>query len=578
MTSKVQADKLPQEDEMTNRMLVPAVSLIMASMLILISIQHSRAQTKDFAVAQAEKATKQSTAKNRSFPEIRIGSRVTGALDEGSDVLPEDSSYIDRYRLIATPGSGVVVDMASEDFDTFLIAQDLQGNWLTTGDDAFGATDSRIFLRIPSSGEAWILANSYSAGSTGSYELAVVDAADAEIPGIPSPSPAAVDTEFSGRLTQDSEEIYDGTRADTYRVEPEEQTTFQIEMSSSSFASYIMIVDLLGDVVAQASSSGPGDTANLVFDADGGAPFFLLANQVEAATGPYRVRISPDKGPEMPKGNDPDGRYAMVVGIADYPDGVGDLALVARDVEVFEAMLVDELGYDRDYIYVLEDHHATRDNVLNGISEFLGRAGPDGTAAFYFSGHGTQAQGNVSLTEPIDIEEDGVDEAFVAYDKLIIDDEVGFALRLLDAGHITAFVDSCHAGTAVRDGVNQTKFIKAEDAKSMMPTRYLTDAFDLNEMKADGHDFSTLDDRIAYYASSMHDELSWTAGDVNMSIYTFFLTETMPRFLGRSMADLDRYMSPRVVEYSRNNFGSVQTPNAEGNINRYSLAEQLGLQ
>jgi hypothetical protein len=184
----------------------------------------------------------------------------------------------------------------------------------------------------------------------------------------------------------------------------------------------------------------------------------------------------------------------------------------------------------------------------------------------------------VSLTEPIDIEEDGVDEALVAYDKLIIDDEVGFALRLLDAGHITAFVDSCHAGTAVRDGVNQTKFIKAEEAKSMMPQRYLTDEFDLGRMKAEGHDLSTLDERVAYYASSLHDELSWTAGDVDMSVYTFFLTETMPSFLERTMSGLDRYMSPRVVEYSRNNFGSVQTPNAEGNISRVSLGEQVGIE
>jgi hypothetical protein len=468
--------------------------------------------------------------------------------------------------------------MISGDFDTFLIVQDLQGNWITTGDDVLGATDSRVFFEMPRSGAAWVLANSYSSGATGDYEIEVLDASNAPIPGLPSPTTARIGAETEGRITSDSPEIYDGTRANMYLVEPDGAPMLEIEMASRDFAPYIIVFSVSGDVIGQASSSGAGDTASIRFPVSADAPVYFMANQVQEATGSYRVRVRADKGPEMPQGNDPGEKYAMVVGLADYPDGVGDLALVANDVDAFVEMLVDDLGYDRDYVYVLEDHHATRDNILDGMSEFLGRAGPDGTAMFYFSGHGTQAQANVSLTEPIDIEEDGVDEALVAYDKLIIDDEVGFALRLLDAGHITAFVDSCHAGTAVRDGVNQTKFIKAEEAKSMMPQRYLTDEFDLGRMKAEGHDLSTLDERVAYYASSLHDELSWTAGDVDMSVYTFFLTETMPSFLERTMSGLDRYMSPRVVEYSRNNFGSVQTPNAEGNISRVSLGEQVGIE
>jgi hypothetical protein len=548
-------------------------------LLLFASIEDSDAQMKSFGASDGgQKAPKQSASKSRSSDELRVGSRVSGSLTQMSNVLPEDGSFVDRYRISGLPGAGVVVDMISGDFDTFLIVQDLQGNWITTGDDVLGATDSRVFFEMPRSGAAWVLANSYSSGATGDYEIEVLDASNAPIPGLPSPTTARIGAETEGRITSDSPEIYDGTRANMYLVEPDGAPMLEIEMASRDFAPYIIVFSVSGDVIGQASSSGAGDTASIRFPVSADAPVYFMANQVQEATGSYRVRVRADKGPEMPQGNDPGEKYAMVVGLADYPDGVGDLALVANDVDAFVEMLVDDLGYDRDYVYVLEDHHATRDNILDGMSEFLGRAGPDGTAMFYFSGHGTQAQANVSLTEPIDIEEDGVDEALVAYDKLIIDDEVGFALRLLDAGHITAFVDSCHAGTAVRDGVNQTKFIKAEEAKSMMPQRYLTDEFDLGRMKAEGHDLSTLDERVAYYASSLHDELSWTAGDVDMSVYTFFLTETMPSFLERTMSGLDRYMSPRVVEYSRNNFGSVQTPNAEGNISRVSLGEQVGIE
>lgn len=550
-----------------------------AALLSFAPMGHSEAQMKSFGVSDGEqKSSKQSASKNRSLEELRVGSRVSGRLSQMSHVLPEDGSYIDRYRISAQPGVGVVVDMMSSDFDTYLIVQDLQGNWITTGDDVLGATDSRVFFEMPRSGEAWVLANSFSSGATGDYEIEVLDASNAPIPGLPTPRTARVGAETDGRLTSDSPEIHDGTRADMYMVEPNGAPMLEIEMSSRDFAPYIIVFSVSGEVIGQVSSSGPGDTASIRFSNSGNVPVYVMANQVQEATGSYRLRVRADKGPEMPQGNDPSEKYALVVGIADYPDGVGDLDLVANDVDAFVEMLVDDLGYDRDYVYVLEDHHATRDNILDGMSEFLGRAGPNGTAMFYYSGHGTQTQGNVALTEPIDVEEDGVDEAFVAYDKLIIDDEIGFALRLLDAGHITAFVDSCHSGTAVRDGVNQTKFIKAEEAKSMMPQRYLTDEFDLDQMKAEGHDLSTLDERIAYYASSLHDELSWVAGGVGMSVYTFFLTETMPSFLDRTMSSLDRYMSPRVVEYSRNNFGSVQTPNAEGNVRQFSIGEQMGIE
>jgi len=536
------------------------------------------ASTKSFpATKQGEsKELKESIDRSKSGPRLELGGATSGSLTSSSERLPEDGSFVQRYLLSADPGTPVVIDLNSIDFDTYLIVQDLAGRWIDSNDDVQGSTDSRVALLMPSSGEVWVIANTYEAGETGRFEISAVHADQVEIPAFPDPSVIPANREIRGSFTNSSDRIWDDTYAATYLIPSTVSGRFSLTMGSNEFDPYVIVTDASGQVIAQDSAGAGGEVA-LSFSSTPGMPTFILANQVSRATGGYTLRVEEHTPATLPSGSNPDGNYALLVGVADYPGQSDDLPLVANDVVAMRKMLVEDLGYDPNYIYTLEDHDATRHNILGGISEFLGRAGPDGTAMFYFSGHGTRTQENVALVEPIDIEEDGVDEALVAYDQLIIDDEAGFAMRMLDAGHISAFYDTCHSGTGVRTDTAMPKFLKAADTHKMMPRSFIFGEYDIESMQASGHDLSGLDPRVAFFASSLDDELSWIANDVNMSLYTYYLTEMLPDYLSRSLGELENAMQPLVVGYSESNLGATQTPNAEGQTSRVKLREILGV-
>lgn len=516
--------------------------------------------------------------RSKSAPQLHLNRSVNGVLSSNSERLPEDGSFVGRYLLHAAPGSPIVVDLHSDAFDAFLIIQDMSGRWIDYNDDFMSSLDSRVAFHMPASGSVWVLANTHSPGETGAFRLHAMPADDAELPGFPPSRQVGVGETVGGRFSSDSFLIWDDTYAAGYRVPSSISGRISLSMSSQDFRPFVQVLDVAGNLLFHGAAPGNGGTLDAQFSTTPGMPTFIMANQMTRSIGAYDMSLDYHQPAAMPSGMDPNGNYAFLVGMSYYPPGISDLPLVANDIIAMRRMLVEDLGYDENYIYVLENEDATRDAILDGISGFLGRAGTSGTATFYFSGHGTKTQENVALVEPIDIEEDGVDEALVAYDSLIIDDELGFSLRMLTAGHINAFLDTCHSGTGVRTDLAMPKFLKASDTHKMLPNQFITDEVDISAMLASGHDLSQLDPRIAFFASSRYDELSWIAGSVDMSLYTYFLTDMLPEFLNRSMGELEAAMQPLVVNWSRANLGATQTPNAEGRLHGVTIAELMGVQ
>lgn len=108
---------------------------------------------------------------------LELGESVSGALTQSESAR--------NYLFTAEEGKTVLITLVSEDFDTFLVLKDSDGNELTTDDDSGpGALDSRIgpFV-VPEDGEYIISVESYShhfdsvgATETGSYTLTLTEA------------------------------------------------------------------------------------------------------------------------------------------------------------------------------------------------------------------------------------------------------------------------------------------------------------------------------------------------------------------------------------------------------------------
>jgi hypothetical protein len=137
-------------------------------------------------------------------------------------------------------------------------------------------------------------------------------------------------------------------------------------------------------------------------------------------------------------------RYAIVVGISEYPGSVNDLQYAAKDALDMVGVLKDTYGFDS--ITTLTDKAATRSAILTAIDTVRLRAGPDDEVAFFFSGHGMNGVANDGDTER-------VDEAIVVNDasnpfKLapIWDGELRRAFSGFQTSRIIFIFDTCMAG------------------------------------------------------------------------------------------------------------------------------------
>jgi hypothetical protein len=136
-------------------------------------------------------------------------------------------------------------------------------------------------------------------------------------------------------------------------------------------------------------------------------------------------------------------RYALVVGISDYPGDDDDLNFSDDDASEMAYALTNVYGFNN--VALLTDMGATRSAILSEIENIPTDAGE---VVFFFSGHGANG-----------IAEDGdkerLDEAIVVHDGVelvpIWDGELQAAFSGFDTSRIILIFDTCLAGGMERD-------------------------------------------------------------------------------------------------------------------------------
>ena len=148
--------------------------------------------------------------------------------------------------------------------------------------------------------------------------------------------------------------------------------------------------------------------------------------------------------------------YALLIGINDYPGN--RLYQCVNDVEKMTTYLkgIKHKTVGRIEIKPLKDQEATKENIVNEISAFLGQAGDDDVALMYYSGHGGQENAGGRFAD----EHDGLLDCLVCYSKA--DQESGYLLankeiRYLfsefeNNPHLVTVFDCCHSGDMTRTG------------------------------------------------------------------------------------------------------------------------------
>ena len=101
---------------------------------------------------------------------LQIGSTTNGRLAAGDATL-QSGEFLDRYTFQGRRGQAIAVDMASGDFDPYLIVNAPSGAQQDNDDAAQGSTSARVAWTLPEDGAYTIRATSYQAREAGNYTL-----------------------------------------------------------------------------------------------------------------------------------------------------------------------------------------------------------------------------------------------------------------------------------------------------------------------------------------------------------------------------------------------------------------------
>lgn len=138
-------------------------------------------------------------------------------------------------------------------------------------------------------------------------------------------------------------------------------------------------------------------------------------------------------------------KYALCIGINDYPGTGSDLAGCVNDANDWAALL-QSLGFG---VKKLLDKQASRANILAEMGNIVAQAKKGDSIIFQYSGHGTY------IPDEDGDEADQTDESLCPYDlrtKGVITDDQLFQLfnKKATGVRLVMISDSCHSGTVSR--------------------------------------------------------------------------------------------------------------------------------
>ena len=106
---------------------------------------------------------------------IAVGDTVRDSLTRRDALLPAESTYAQQWRLAGRAGQTITIDFASSAFDAyaFLLGPGFEAA-APQDDDSGGHCNARLTVRLPRTGDYFIVVTSSERLATGAFTLTVV--------------------------------------------------------------------------------------------------------------------------------------------------------------------------------------------------------------------------------------------------------------------------------------------------------------------------------------------------------------------------------------------------------------------
>lgn len=540
----------------------------------------------------------------KTVSSIELGQTVAGLLSSG-DNQRDDGSYYDAWLFELPSTTDVEIGMNSTEIDSYvsLYAGDpgRLGTYMGSDNDSGGKPHALLRVELPA-GTYAIIANSWAAGETGAYELTFAAA------GSDRGTVLVAGSTSRGSLDTGDSTFDDGSYFDEWTYSGQGGEGVTVTMISDEVDSYLMAhlgSSVAGERLGENNEGGGGRNAEISLTLPATGTYTFAANSYRGGqTGRYQLSV--ESGGSASRtyttGGPSNGKYALLVGIDDYPGIGNDLNGPVEDARIMYRALTERFGFDPANIVVLNDSDATRENIANGVIEHLGQAGPDGVAVLFFSGHGIHVGENIGLTGALDPEPRGDgDEAIFIYghggeSSVLLDEELGFLIETIEAGRALVVVDACYSGEITRGSADgpQPKIVDINDpevaASLRLPTNFigaeLKAAGGLSDMSLFFDDLASIErvfqqpQRHIMWGASTEDQLSWTSRLGNgASVFTYFVGQhLMEAPLTATFQDLSGPVHDDVMEFISDNDLADQNAQMRGDNAGMTLGEFFGIQ
>ncbi len=224
-------------------------------------------------------------AQQGDVPSIVPGTTVTGFLDPGGPDFQGRGAFA-VYRMEARAGLRYEAELRSDDFDAYLVLLRAAGpltEVIREDDDGAGAPHARIRFTAPEGGTYLLVAQEWSAGSGGTFTLALTERP------LPAPRPAAPlppGGQVEGELTDDSPVLLtdwgDEIAHDLWSFEGSGGEHWRISLVSADFDPYLEFGPLSG-----------GELQVTDTDDDGGDGLNALLRVILPHDGRFGIRARP---------------------------------------------------------------------------------------------------------------------------------------------------------------------------------------------------------------------------------------------------------------------------------------------
>lgn len=226
---------------------------------------------------------------------VQLDQPATGTLSEDDPTLG-DASHFDLWVFRGEPGARVRILLTSDAFDTYLSIGTMNSDGFDVMDsnDDYDppGTDSRLDVRIPADGMLHIRVNSYSAGESGTYTLAVSTAPHAPVGGV---RPIAVATASGSEFMDgETETRSGGIPVHYWRFDAMAGERYAITMSSGDVDCFLSIGYGEGDSFSSIEDSDDvddGTDSRIIFESEVSGPVVIRASTFGVETGAYRLAI-----------------------------------------------------------------------------------------------------------------------------------------------------------------------------------------------------------------------------------------------------------------------------------------------